>query len=131
MLRNIASCVDCWLVGGERVVFVGVGLMYLLFSTHLIYSVCMKSGCPDIVIKYSPEIDVSVVRSTLAYGKWYIEHGYKPQLPGGVDINEVKEGNEKDLCSRAENEYNEGLYKETAAAITEQWKKYTERHIKS
>ncbi len=93
---------------------------------YLVYSVDMKSGCPNIVIKYSPEIDVSVVKSTLGYAEWYIEHGYKPQLPNGISINEVKEGSEEAIFSQAENGYNEHFYKNVAASITEQWKKYVE-----
>lgn len=85
----------------------------------------MKSGCPNIVIKHSPEIDVSVVNSTLAYAEWYSEHGYKPKLPGGVHISEVNEEKKEALFRQAKSEYNERFYKEVAATLKDQWKKYS------
>ncbi len=86
----------------------------------------MGNRCPNIVIRHSAEIDVSVVKATLSYAKWYVEHGYVPQLPGGVYISDIGEGTEEALLNRAEKEYDEHFYQDVGAAITKQWKKYAE-----
>jgi len=86
----------------------------------------------QIEVSFSLEDEVLRIKKTIGKYKWYVDNGYKPDLPGAIKekLEKGESVTDEDIRIATEKEYSPERYKEKADEINKAWKLESENFFR-